>query len=96
MAGGPQETPEEKRARKAAEERARRDRIVANEQFLTDRTSELRRQFGLVPGNIGGRPSMLGPASVAIRSLGASLLLSPAARSGFQKRLSGAASGGSG
>lgn len=75
MGGVPEESEEEKRARKAAERRARRDRILQNRDLLSDRTASLRRQFGLVSGNVGGRPSFLGPASVGLRTLGAGFLL---------------------
>ncbi len=52
----PEESPEERRTRIALERRARRDRIIQNQEFLTDRTSFLRRQFGIATGNIGGAP----------------------------------------
>lgn len=46
MVDVPEEDPEEKRRRKAAERRARRDRILANQEFTADRTAFLARQFG--------------------------------------------------
>lgn len=85
MGGAPEESPEEKRARKAAERRARRDRIIQNQEFLTDRTASLRRQFGLAPGNFGGQPSPRSPFTrQAVSSLGFSLFAnSRGARSGL-------------
>jgi hypothetical protein len=44
--GVPEESPEEKRRRKAAERRARADRVTANQEFTSDRTAFLARQFG--------------------------------------------------
>lgn len=55
--GPPEETEEERRRRLAAERRARRDRMMANQDFTQDRTAHLIRQFGRRTGGTIGTPT---------------------------------------
>lgn len=60
MGDVPEESPEQKRERRAQARRARRDRMIANQEFTADRTAMLRRQFGGAASNFGGAPGRPG------------------------------------